>query len=176
MRFVKVLTHIALAWSVFHAPRAAADPGATTVPWLKEAFSKADATHEVVTQILDLGAGLRLPVQVETTNQGNGTLTLGQVTLRLKDKHDDGLVYAADGVLRLDVVPLSSRREPATLIVSGIALHTGEKEGDPVIPESVVYVYQIDCTAGRLVRRWRSTEIELEVGGVGSGRAIRCIR
>jgi hypothetical protein len=168
----------ALLWSALAAcaaPISAPASGASAPLALEADFAKADSTHAVVTDTLDLGAGLRLPARIETTTQGNGTLSIGNLTLRLKDKHDDGLVYAGSGVLRLDVVALSPGRHPSALIVSGTALHTGEKESDPSVPEAVVYIYEVDCAAGRLVRTWRNTSVDIELD-TSSGGAVRCAK
>ena len=150
--------------------------GAPPAPFALDAdFAKADATHAAVADVLDLGDGVKLPARIETTTQGNGTLTIANLTLRLKDRHDDGLVYAGDGVLRLDVVRLAGASAPA-LIVSGTALHTGEKETDPQVPESVVYIYAVDCATGRLVRAWRNTSIDIELDTGAAGGTVRCAK
>ena len=138
-------------------------------------FAKADATHAAVDDTLDLGGGWRLPARIETTTQGNGTLTFANLTLRLKDTHDDGLVYAGNGVLRLDIVRLAADARTPALIVSGTALHTGDKETGQQVAESVVYVYEVDCATGRLVRAWRNTSIEIELH-TNAGGAIHCPR
>lgn len=157
------------AWALC-AAAAAAPP---TPLALEADFAKADATHAVVADTLRLDTGLQLPVRIETTTQGNGTLSVANLTLRLKDRHDDGLVYAGTGVLRLDVVQLSPAARHPALIVSGTALHTGEKETDPTVPESVVYIYDVDCAAGRLVRTWRNTSIDIELE-TNNGGSLRC--
>jgi len=158
-----------------HALLACAGPNISSAFPLERDFAKADTTHTIVAEILDLGAGLQLPVRIETTGQGNGTLTVGNLILRLKDKHDDGLVYAGSGVLRLDIVPLGPRGGPSALVISGIAIHTGEKENDPGAPESIVYVYQVDCAAGKLVRSWRNTDIDIELD-TNAGGTIQCVK
>jgi hypothetical protein len=138
-------------------------------------FAKADTTKSVVANFLNLGAGVKLPTRAETTSQGNGVLTVANLALRLKDTHDDGLVYANGGVLKLDVVRLGQHRAPASIVISGIALRTGEKETDPSVPESIVYVYQVNCGAGKLVRTWRNTDIDIELDTKVSGK-IRCAK
>lgn len=173
--FLPTLVRVTCAATLCHALSACAGPTLSSVFPLESDFAKADSTGAVVADTLDLGAGLRLPVRIETTSKGNGTLTIANLSLRLMDKHDDGLVYAGNGVLRLDVVRLAPGNRPAALIVSGVAMHTGEKENDPVVPESVVYVYQVDCKAGKLVRRWRNTSIDIELD-THAGGFIRCAK
>lgn len=173
--FLPTLVRVICAATLFHALSACAGPNLVAVFPLESDFAKADTTGAVVADTIDLGAGLRLPVRIETTSQGNGTLTVANLSLRLMDKHDDGLVYAGNGVLRLDIVRLAPGKGPAALIVSGTAMHTGDKEDDPAVPESVVYVYQVDCKAGKLVRRWRNTDIDIELD-THAGGVIRCAR
>jgi hypothetical protein len=170
--FLRVAGALALS-AAFSACAAGAPP---TPLSLDADFAKADATHSAVTDVLDLGDGIRLPAHIETTTQGNGMLTIANLTLRLKDKHDDGLVYAGNGVLRLDVVRLAGRASAPALIVSGTAMHTGEKESDPQVPESVVYVYEVDCAAGRLVRTWRNTSVDIELDTNAPGGAVHCAK
>lgn len=173
--FLPTVVRCLCAATLCHALSACAGPDLASAFPLESDFAKANATGAVVTDTLDLGAGLRLPVRIETTRQGNGTLTVGNLSLRLMDKHDDGLVYAGHGVLRLDIVRLARGPGPAALIVSGIAMHTGEKESDPAVPESIVYVYQVDCAAGKLVRSWRNTDIDIELD-TQAGGIIHCAR
>lgn len=143
---------------------------------LEADFARADATHQAVNDMLDLGAGVVVCARLETTQQGNGTLTVGNLSLRLKDLHDDGLVYAGNGVLKLDVIPLFPHRQPGALVISGIALHTGDKERGEETPEAVVFIYRLDCSTGRFVRLWRNTgtvEIELDAN---AGGVVHCGR
>lgn len=140
---------------------------------LESDFAKADAIHAVVTDTLDLGSGLKLPVRIETTSQGNGVLTVANLSLRLKDTHDDGLIYANGGVLKLDVVHLAPSKGPASIVISGVALRTGDKETDPSVPESIVYVYRVNCAQGKLVRSWRNTGIDIELETNNAGK-IHC--
>jgi hypothetical protein len=129
----------------------------------------------VVNNVLNLGSGVKLPTRTETTSQGNGVLTVANLSLRLKDTHDDGLVYANGGVLKLDVVRLGADRGPASIVISGIALHTGDKETDPSVPESIVYVYRVNCALGKLVRMWRNTGIDIELDVKVEGK-IHCAK
>jgi hypothetical protein len=171
--FFAWFSRLILGAAFCHGLVASAAPALHSAFPLESDFAKADATKSVVTGALDLGSGLKLPVRIETTNQGNGVLTVANLTLRLMDKHDDGLVYGGSGVLRLDIVRLGPGRAPASVVISGIALHTGDKESDPSVSESIVYVYRVNCAAGTLVRSWRNTDIEIELDTKVKGK-IHC--
>jgi len=113
--------------------------------------------------------GAKLDGSVEATDKGNGILRLGRLDLRLQDLHDDGVLYAGQGILRLDTVDLG---QPA-LVVSGIALHTGEKETDRPTPEAVTLIYLLDCAKGELRPVFNNTALPL-ASTVGKARPLRC--
>lgn len=124
---------------------------------LKAAFQHASAGS--VPFKLELGHGLNVVANVQMTNKGNGTLTLPNLSLRLFDQHDDGVVYRG-GLLTLDVVRLGKDRY-ASLIISGILQRTGEKESDPVDEGAVVFIYQLDCRRGKFVQTYRRSSVEI---------------
>ena len=152
----------------------AATPAATAPLNLEADFAKADATHASVTDSLDIG-GVKLPVVIDTTTQGNGTLKIGNLLLRLMDRHDDGLVYAGSGVLKLDVVALSPGQRATALVISGVALRSGDKESDPVVPEAVLDLYALDCTAGKFIRVWHNAAVDVAID-TNAGGKIRCAK
>lgn len=133
-------------------------------------FKKSLDERRPVTLMISFPQGVALQGTVEATDKGNGTLTLGELSLRLQDLHDDGLIYAGDGVLQLDTIDVG---RPA-LIVSGIALRTGEKENDPQVPQAVSAVYVLDCGKGRLTTAFSNTPVSLASGGPSA--KVHCIR
>lgn len=136
---------------------------------LSSHFKKSRDERRPVTVIIKFPQGVTLQGVVEATDKGNGTLTLGGLALRLQDVHDDGMVYANDGVLQLDAINVGS---PA-LVVSGLALRTGEKENDPLVPQAVSAIYVLDCGKGRLTTAFSNAPGSLAVGGATA--RVQCI-
>lgn len=111
---------------------------------------------------IDGGQATPIPARIEMTDQGNGTLSLPGVALRIWDDHDDGLVYATNP-LRLYGAHLAG---PKTfdLIVTGIARHTGEKESDPSWDEAVLFIYRLNCKLGRFEKIFSANTFDLDLG------------
>lgn len=110
---------------------------------------------------VDLGKGKLAPVHMEVTRQGNGTLSILNLNLRLYDEHDDSAVYKT-GSLDIDGVDLNDDGR-IDLVVSGIVLHTGEKETDPKTEESVVFVYVQDSSGSKFNRAYKKGSIEVAI-------------
>lgn len=78
-------------------------------------------------------------VQADTTKKGNGSVTIGNLKLRLFDVHNDGEIFEND-VLKVDSVDLDDNGLN-DLVVSGIVVFTGEKESDSVLRKQVLAIY-----------------------------------
>jgi hypothetical protein len=129
---------------------------------VKSAFQQANKENAPLTTLtLALGHGLNVTASVQMTSKGNGTLSLPNLGLRLFDQHDDGLVYRG-GLLKLDLVTLGDDRY-ASILVSGILQHTGEKESDPIEEEAAVFIYRLDCRSGKFVQTYRNSSINIEI-------------
>ena len=61
----------------------------------------------------------------------------------------------------MDLQRLGSERF-SSLVISGIAVHTGEKENDPVQEEALVFIYSIDCPSRKLVLSYRNSNTNIE--------------
>ena len=90
-------------------------------------------------RVVEVGRGIRLPVTIEVTVRRNGTLKVANLELRVLDEYDDGQVYEG-GLLHVEFVDVTGDGFK-DLVVTGIYVHTGEKEGDPVTREPVTSVY-----------------------------------
>ena len=107
---------------------------------IKSAFENSTVTTKPVSMNIDFGNGLNIQAKLETTNKGNEILSLPNLSLRLQDLHDDGLVYK-NGTLRFDVMPPNRYPYSTGFIISGLVIHTSEKESDTAIEDIAVFVY-----------------------------------
>ena len=87
-----------------------------------------------------IGKDVTFRATIAVTNKGNGTLSIANLRLRVYDDHDDGLIYQGR-LLDIAFVDLSGGGYK-DLIVSGCAIHTGEKEDAVPKYEGVVFVYK----------------------------------
>ncbi|HEY1059351.1 MAG TPA: hypothetical protein VGE55_11540 [Limnobacter sp.] len=108
---------------------------------LSGAFEQAMNGHAPIDIEIDLPTLGKMPARVETTSQGNGTLTIGVLSIRLMDIHDDGLVYANAGLLNLDVLPI----EQPTFVVTGIVNETDEKTSVVLRQTPLLAVFRWDA-------------------------------
>lgn len=94
---------------------------------------------------LSLGKSLVIPVLLEGTTKGNGSIFMHNISVRLFDQHDDGMVY--ENTLTVDIQDITGDGLKE-LLISGMLKFTGEKENDPVEYKPVVIVYTFDCESG----------------------------
>lgn len=107
---------------------------------LSSAFQSALESQSIVDVQLEFARGASFPAHVEVTQQGNGTLTLGPLSIRLMDLQDDGLVYANGGLLNLDILPT----DRAMFVVSGIVNETDDKTSAILRQTSLLALFQWD--------------------------------
>lgn len=77
---------------------------------------------------VEVGNGDVLSAKIERTARGNGTLSIANLSIRVIDDYDDGLIYQ-HSMLHVEFKDLSGRGYK-DLVVTGIAIQTGEKESD----------------------------------------------
>ena len=107
---------------------------------------------------VDLGAGLKLPFALAGTNKGNGTLEIANLKLRILDDYDDSMIY--DGsLLNAEIVSLDET-DGKYLIISGTAIHTGEK-GNERLPEGVFFIYRFDRVTKTFSRVYKHAGFDL---------------
>jgi hypothetical protein len=88
---------------------------------------------------VEVGRGIRLPVTIEVTVRRNGTLKVANLELRVLDEYDDGQLYEG-GLLHVEFIDVTGDGLK-DLVVTGIYVHTGEKEGDPATREPITSLY-----------------------------------
>lgn len=100
-------------------------------------------------RIITLKTGLSLPINIDATPKGNGTININGLIIRIFDQHDDGTVYE-NNYLTLDTKDLTGDGIKEILI-SGILKFTGEKEKDPASYAPILLIYQLDCKSGYII-------------------------
>jgi hypothetical protein len=143
---------------------------------IESMLRKSEVEQRPIPLVVPMGDHFNVSATAEATKEGNGTLTIGNLTLRLQDHHDDGLVYGSKGYLRLDVERLgvgSQKSNPSALIVSGILTRSGEKESDPVSNEAITVIYILDCQSKTFKRVFSTTSYEIDLG-IARGKRIAC--
>ena len=104
-------------------------------------FRESERTHAPVRRTVSLGAGRTLVIKYDFTNQGNGTVQLGNLLLRPYSEHDDDVRYQG-GYLTVRLFPGSSRGGGCGLVVSGIAEALNEADGRVISREPVFAIYR----------------------------------
>lgn len=95
---------------------------------------------------INLSNTLSIPVSIDATSKGNGSINLNGLLLRVFDQHDDGTIYKNN---YLNVQAKDTNSDGINeLIFSGELKHTGEKEADPVSIESITTIYSLNCETG----------------------------
>lgn len=121
-------------------------------------FSPKNMAGESVFSI-SLRRDIIIKSKAEMTEKGNGTLQLGNLLLRIYDRHDDGLVYE-NGLLKLDFIDLDGDSIDEA-IVSGVLKSTGEDAGDPVSFSSVNHIFSLNCDTGLFEQLYSSSAYEV---------------
>lgn len=86
--------------------------------------------------------GRPLPFVISTTSKGNGTLEVANLTVRIIDRHDDGILF--DPPL-LDITVIEDDNKICLgFTISGWMITTGEKGGEETSREfiSIHFVYE----------------------------------
>jgi hypothetical protein len=93
---------------------------------------------------INMTSSFELHVILDMTAKGNGTLELPDqgLLLRVYDTYDDGIVFEG-GMLKVSFVDLEGSGVK-NLIISGVAVLTGEKENSPHANAPMVQVYRFD--------------------------------
>ena len=108
---------------------------------------------------VDMGGGIMLPFELHVTARRNGLLKLANLTLHILDAYDDSLIY--DGsLLNAEVVSLDDSGTKF-LVISGTAIHTGEK-GNEKVPESICRIFRFDPARKVFTSVYRRGNIDLE--------------
>lgn len=132
---------------------------------LTKEFKKAEKLKKPVPIKVEFGKGFLMLGVIEVTTKGNGIFTLPNLSLRLMDNHDDGFVYRGQLLkINIDYINLFDQRNPLpSLIVSGIGRHTGERESEGPVEDSIVVIYQLDCRLGKFVKTFSNAKFDLEM-------------
>jgi hypothetical protein len=64
---------------------------------IESMLRKSEVEQRPIPLVVPMGDHFNVSATAEATKEGNGTLTIGNLTLRLQDHHDDGLVYGSKG-------------------------------------------------------------------------------
>jgi len=98
--------------------------------------------------------------KVSVTAKGNGVLSVANLRLRVFDAHDDGIIYE-DGLLRTEFIDID-RDGCKDLVISGIALSTGEKEGEPAMHHCIVFIYMFDPKQKKFVCMYKTSGFDIQ--------------
>ena len=91
---------------------------------------------------IKVGPGVTFPATVNVTARRNGMLEFANLKLRILKEYDDGMVYVG-GLLHVEFIDISGDGYK-DLVVTGTVIHTGEKEEDPKVYETVTSIYVFD--------------------------------
>jgi hypothetical protein len=86
-----------------------------------------------------IGPAIDLPAAIEVTPRRNGTLAIANLSLRVLDEYNDPLMYER-GMLHVKFIDLSGDGYK-DLLITGIAVRTGEKSAAPTSREVITNIY-----------------------------------
>ena len=109
--------------------------------------------EELKTNII-IGPNVTLPATIEVTARKNGTLKIANLSLKILDEYDDGLLYVG-GMLHTEFVDVSGDGYK-DLVITGTIAHTGDKEGDPIIYSTVTVIYVFDVKQREFVIKFKT--------------------
>lgn len=128
---------------------------------IKEDIETSLANNKPVSTNIILSDKLSIPVSIEATSKGNGTINLNGLLLRVFDQHDDGIIYKND-YLNIEVKDINADGINE-LIFTGELKHTGEKEADPVHFEPITTIYSLNCETGYFVNIKNTSSYSIEL-------------
>ena len=140
---------------------------------LKQKIQSSLKNNTTISFQLNLSDTLTVPVSINTTSKGNGTINLNGLLLRVFDQHDDGIVYK-NGYLDLKTKDMNADGI-SELIISGYLKHTGEKETDPVSFESITNTFSLNCETGYFEKAQSNTDYSIELMD-SQKTPIQCIK
>ena len=106
--------------------------------------------------------GLDLPTRFEVTGQGNGTLAIANLLLRVYKAHDDGALYEPFG-LTLDFADLGHGGY-CDLVVTGSVRLTDDK---PAGRTPLIYIYRWEPAQNGFRETYRHAPLAIDLGGGG---------
>lgn len=128
---------------------------------IRSVFQKSLQSGESTAYRVNLGHGRSGNVKIEVTLKGNGAFILGNLNLRILDVHDDGVVYQGD-CLDVDAIDIDNDGY-IDLVISGIVVHTGEKDTDPILRESVAYIYKQERSNPSFTLIYKKGSIDIDM-------------
>ncbi|MBI3771138.1 MAG: hypothetical protein HY272_00320 [Gammaproteobacteria bacterium] len=128
----------------------------------KAQFQEININNETASYVVDIGKNTRIDTVLEITPKGNGTIGIANLVLHVWDTHDNGLVYKGK-CLDVDGVDVNGDGWH-DIIVSGTAIHTGEKEWDNKEYESIVFIYLYDGKQGQFKEIYKKSSFEINLG------------
>jgi hypothetical protein len=93
-------------------------------------------------QTIQISSRVELKAKVEVTVRRNGWLKIGNLKIKVIDGHADPVVYQGEA-LHVEFTDVTGDGFK-DLVVTGVVVNTGEKEGDPKTYEAVTAVYVFD--------------------------------
>ena len=113
-------------------------------------------------QHVEICAGRTLDAVVEVTTKGNGTLTVGNLKLKVYDAHDDGAVYAND-MACVEFVDLNGDG-CKDLIVTGAVCYNNEKDETITKVEPFTFIYFYDRKSNTFRLKFKRATFALDIG------------
>lgn len=113
------------------------------------------------------------PIQItlDATAQGNGTLQAANLLLHIYDTHLDSMLYEG-GALQVRAADPDAAGHSA-LAIFGHVLHFKPGNDDPDKPDSaedVLFIYTLQCPAGRFIESYRSASFDIALQTTLPGR------
>lgn len=118
--------------------------------------------ERVLRQTVEIASSVKLDAVVEITPKGNGTLTIGNLMLRVLDEQDDGAVYQ-DGMATVEFADIDGDGYK-DLVVVGAANYTDEKTGAIQKREPFAFVFKYDPKSGSFYQSYKRASFTLEKG------------
>lgn len=118
--------------------------------------------ERVLCQTIDVGPDTKLDATIEVTAKGNGTLSVGNLRLRVVDEHENGAVYQ-DGMAHVEFADVDGDGWK-DLVVVGIVNYTDEKADAVPAREAFVFMYRYDPGRRTFQLSYKHATFELEDG------------
>lgn len=118
--------------------------------------------ERVLRKVIDVGHGMSMAAVIEESNKGNGLLTLGALTLKVVDGHDDGAVYAG-AMPHVEFIDIDGDGVKE-LVVNGVVEYTDEQTDAVREREPFVFIYRYDLTSRGFTMAYKRASFALEDG------------